>query len=153
MINGSSMHTLTIGICLFKNHWSLFRAGVGWGLAQWPMKWLYYASVDQSKARRNKGEKLTVQGKLIGTDTQILSVCVCVSQDFRVSVTNQTSTKKNLPTFSKGFMLSNLSANRKWHGILSSWPDVTGKLDEANIWFPPVSVRWSALGLTALRES
>ena len=64
------------------------------------MRGLHYPPVDQSGARRNKGEKLTVQGKLIGTDTQILSVCVCVwyccvSQDFSVSVKTK-HRKKNL---------------------------------------------------------
>ena len=57
---------------------SVLTLSQGWGLALWPMRGLHCARVDQSAARRNKWEKLTVQGKLIGTDTQILSVCVCV---------------------------------------------------------------------------
>ena len=40
----------------------------------WPMRGLHHAD----KAGKNNPEKLTVQGKLIGTDTHILSVCVYV---------------------------------------------------------------------------
>ena len=38
--------------------------------------------------------------------------------------------------------------NKRLHKFIAviMWPDFAGKLDEANIWFPPVSFRWSAQG-------
>lgn len=125
---------------------SVLTLSQGWGLALWPMRGLHCARVDQSAARRNKWEKLTVQGKLIGTDTQILSVCVCVWYCF-TGFQYPLKPKIKKYTFSdRSHILKPISKYQMTWNSFIMWPDVAGKLDEANIWFPPVSVRWSAQG-------